>query len=134
MCTYPNHTISITLQYLTHTTILLLLHVPSCFFAFLQAVYEEIQNHKPDVVRQTVRENYRYDENVLPSKPLPERKIIVPTSGAAEVIYANGAYLYLLSCIILGSSEALNISCCNSIFIQPIPNMHRSMWKTVLPT
>ncbi|KAK8378687.1 hypothetical protein O3P69_009413 [Scylla paramamosain] len=54
-----------------------------------QAVYEEIQNHKPDVVRQTVRENYRYDENVLPSKPLPERKIIVPTSGAAEVIYAN---------------------------------------------
>lgn len=54
-----------------------------------QAVYEEIQSHKPDVVRQTVRENYRYDENVLPSKPLPERKIIVPTSGAAEVIYAN---------------------------------------------
>ncbi|XP_050730580.1 enhancer of mRNA-decapping protein 3-like [Eriocheir sinensis] len=54
-----------------------------------QAVYEEIQSHKPDVVRQTVRENYRYDENVLPSKPPPERKIIVPTSGAAEVIYAN---------------------------------------------
>ncbi|KAG0707256.1 Enhancer of mRNA-decapping protein 3 [Chionoecetes opilio] len=54
-----------------------------------RAVYEEIQSHKPDVVRQTVRENYRYDENVLPSKPMPERKIIVPTSGAAEVIYAN---------------------------------------------
>lgn len=70
-----------------NTTTLILTPPPS---HFLQAVYEEIQSHKPDVVRQTVRENYRYDENVLPSKPAPERKIIVPTSGAAEVIYANG--------------------------------------------
>ena len=64
-----------------------------------QAVFEEIQSHKPDVVRQTVRENYRYDENILPSKPPPERKIIVPTSGAAEVIYANGEAMCVCVCV-----------------------------------
>lgn len=57
---------------------------------------EEIQSLKPDVVRQADRyteKKYRCDENVLPSKAPAKKQITVPTSGAAEVIYANGMYL-----------------------------------------
>ncbi|KAG7155943.1 enhancer of mRNA-decapping protein 3-like [Homarus americanus] len=65
-----------------------------------QAVIEEIQSLKPDVVRQADRyteKKYRCDENVLPSKPPVKRQIIVPTSGAAEVIYANDSGLLVPS-------------------------------------
>ncbi|KAK8736026.1 hypothetical protein OTU49_005187 [Cherax quadricarinatus] len=65
-----------------------------------QAVMEEIQSLKPDVIRQADRyaeKNYRCDENVLPSKPPVKRQIIVPTSGAAEVIYANDSGLLVPS-------------------------------------
>ncbi|XP_045615872.1 enhancer of mRNA-decapping protein 3 [Procambarus clarkii] len=65
-----------------------------------QAVIEEIQSLKPDVVRQADRyteKKYRCDENVLPSKPPVKRQIIVPTSGAAEVIYANDTGLLVPS-------------------------------------
>ncbi|KAK4300386.1 hypothetical protein Pmani_027414 [Petrolisthes manimaculis] len=65
-----------------------------------QAVIEEIQSLKPDVVRQADRyteKKYRCDENVLPSKQPAKRQIIVPTSGAAEVIYANDSGLLVPS-------------------------------------
>ncbi|KAK7081604.1 enhancer of mRNA decapping [Halocaridina rubra] len=65
-----------------------------------QAVIEEIQNLKPDVVRQADRfseKKYRCDENVLPAKSPPKRQIIVPTEDAGEVIYANDSGLLVPS-------------------------------------
>ncbi|XP_037781740.1 enhancer of mRNA-decapping protein 3-like [Penaeus monodon] len=65
-----------------------------------QAVIEEIQSLKPDVVRQADRyteKKYRCDENVLPSKAPAKKQITVPTSGAAEVIYANDCGLLVPS-------------------------------------
>ncbi|XP_066945457.1 enhancer of mRNA-decapping protein 3 [Macrobrachium rosenbergii] len=65
-----------------------------------QAVFEEIQNLKPDVIRQADRfteKKYKCDENVLPSKAPPKRQIIVPTADAAEVIYANDSGLLVPS-------------------------------------
>ncbi|XP_071549957.1 enhancer of mRNA-decapping protein 3 isoform X2 [Panulirus ornatus] len=65
-----------------------------------QAVIEEIQSLKPDVIRQADRyteKKYRCDESILPSNPPVKRQIIVPTSGAAEVIYANDSGLLVPS-------------------------------------
>ncbi|KAL7642451.1 UNVERIFIED_CONTAM: hypothetical protein RMT77_007012 [Armadillidium vulgare] len=57
-----------------------------------QAVLEEIQNLKPDVVRQAdkkIEKKYRCDENIVVDKPKPKRQIVVPGSEAGEIIYAT---------------------------------------------
>ena len=55
----------------------------------LQAVYDEIESLKPDVVR-VAEKNYHHKENVIPAKKAPKKQITVPADGAAEIVYATG--------------------------------------------
>jgi enhancer of mRNA-decapping protein 3 len=56
----------------------------------LQAVYDEINAQRPDIVRHadTSRrsQKYRHDENVIASTPAMYRQVVVPAPGVKEYV------------------------------------------------
>ena len=68
----------------------------------LQAVYDEINAQRPDIVRHadTSRrsQKYRHDENVIASTPAMYRQVVVPAPGVKEYVTGKDllAFAYVL--------------------------------------
>lgn len=57
-----------------------------------KAFYEELNASKPDLVKQTDKKGgkYRWDENVLSSKPAASRQLMVPYTDSIEYVTDTG--------------------------------------------
>ncbi|KAB0804038.1 hypothetical protein PPYR_01008 [Photinus pyralis] len=65
-----------------------------------QAIWDEINSQKPDVVRQTDKKNgnkYRHDENVLATVPTVYRQITVPKQEFCEYVTDDGLIIPSIS-------------------------------------
>jgi len=87
------------------------------YWHVLQAVYDEINAQRPDIVRHadTTRrsQKYRHDENVIASTPAMYRQVVVPAPGLKE--YVTGKDLFEFICVFLVT--VLFQTCSFSIFI-----------------
>ncbi|XP_044576978.1 enhancer of mRNA-decapping protein 3 isoform X2 [Cotesia glomerata] len=81
-----------------------------------EAVWEEINSLKPDIVRQSEsnRGKYRHDENVIVSKPTTLRQIIVPVSDEREYVTDDGLVIPSITVDLhrqlIGAADRLGIS------------------------
>jgi hypothetical protein len=73
----------------------------------LQAVYDEINAQRPDIVRHadTSRrsQKYRHNENVIASTPAMYRQVVVPASGLKE--YVTGKDILHCVCVYMISGS-----------------------------
>lgn len=83
---------------------------------FLQAVWQEINSLKPDIVRQSEnnRGRYRHDENVIVAEPTVFRQITVPSAGEKEYVTDNGLIIPSITLNLhrqlIGAADRLGIS------------------------
>ncbi|XP_034942378.1 enhancer of mRNA-decapping protein 3 [Chelonus insularis] len=81
-----------------------------------EAVWEELNSLKPDIVRQseTNRGKYRHDENIIVSKPTTYRQIIVPLSDEREYATDDGLVIPSITVELhrqlIGAADRLGIS------------------------
>lgn len=82
----------------------------------LQAVWQEINSLKPDIVRQSEsnRGIYRPDENILVAEPTVLRQIVVPCRGEKEYVTDNGLVIPSITLNLhrqlIGAADRLGIS------------------------
>jgi hypothetical protein len=78
----------------------------------LQAVYDEINAQRPDIVRHadTSRrsQKYRHDENVIASTPAMYRQVVVPAPGVKE--YVTGKDLLAFAHVLCETEVILDTS------------------------
>ncbi|XP_011299816.1 enhancer of mRNA-decapping protein 3 [Fopius arisanus] len=81
-----------------------------------EAVWQEINSSKPDVLRQSEnnRGTYRHDENILVSKPTTLRQIVVPLSHEREYVTDDGLVIPSITLELhrqlMGAADRLGIS------------------------
>ncbi|KAK0168408.1 hypothetical protein PV327_002211 [Microctonus hyperodae] len=81
-----------------------------------EAVWQEINSQKPDIVRQSEhnRGKYRHDENVIVSKPATYRQIIVPANDEREYVTDDGLIIPSITIDLhrqlIGAADRLGIS------------------------
>ncbi|XP_020277841.1 enhancer of mRNA-decapping protein 3 isoform X2 [Pseudomyrmex gracilis] len=85
----------------------------------LNAVWQEINSLKPDIVRQSENNRsttgiYRHDENILVSEPTVLRQIVVPYPGEKEYVTDNGLVIPSITLNLhrqlIGAADRLGIS------------------------
>ncbi|KAL0134504.1 hypothetical protein PUN28_001353 [Cardiocondyla obscurior] len=81
-----------------------------------EAVWQEINSLKPDIVRQSENNRgiYRPDENILVSEPTVLRQIVVPCRGEKEYVTDNGLVIPSITLNLhrqlIGAADRLGIS------------------------
>ncbi|XP_029032135.1 enhancer of mRNA-decapping protein 3 [Osmia bicornis bicornis] len=81
-----------------------------------EAVWQEINSLKPDIVRQSEnnRGRYRHDENVIVAEPTVFRQITVPSAGEKEYVTDNGLIIPSITLNLhrqlIGAADRLGIS------------------------
>ncbi|XP_063994944.1 enhancer of mRNA-decapping protein 3 [Diachasmimorpha longicaudata] len=81
-----------------------------------EAVWQEINSSKPDVLRQSEnsRGKYRHDENILVSKPTTLRQIVVPLSDEREYVTDDGLVIPSITLELhrqlIGAADRLGVS------------------------
>jgi len=94
----------------------------------LQAVWQEINSLKLDIVRQSEsnRGIYRPDENILVSEPTVLRQIVVPCRGEKEYVTDNGLVIPSITLNLhrqlIGAADRLGISWERRVGIDIISN------------
>lgn len=85
----------------------------------MQAVWQEINSLKPDIVRQSESNRgttaiYRPDENILVSEPTVLRQIVVPCPNEKEYVTDNGLVIPSITLNLhrqlIGAADRLGIS------------------------
>lgn len=85
----------------------------------MQAVWQEINSLKPDIVRQSESNRgttgiYRPDENILVSEPTVLRQIVVPCPSEKEYVTDNGLVIPSITLNLhrqlIGAADRLGIS------------------------
>lgn len=81
-----------------------------------EAVWEELNSLKPDVMRQldNNRGKYRHDENILVTKPTTLRQIVVPLSDEREYVTDDGLVIPSITLELhrqlIGAADRLGVS------------------------
>jgi hypothetical protein len=74
-------------------------YVDVVMYKHLQAVYDEINAQRPDIVRHadTSRrsQKYRHNENVIASTPAMYRQVVLPASGLKEYVTGKDILHYV---------------------------------------
>lgn len=95
------------------------IEVPKWNGLFFQAVWQEINSKKPDVVQQSQnrggnKARYRHDENVIESEPTALRQIVVPNASTNEYVTDDGLIIPSITLDLqrqlIGAADRLGIS------------------------